>query len=164
VFALKRAIHEAQDLIHRLETLLDAAREMGAPVVFTRHRNGKFLIPGSEAWQILAEVEPRTGETVVEKEHLSAFDHTTLAEVLETLGTNKLAFCGLISNGCVKASCEDALRRGYDVVLLSDGHGTFYAKPETIVASVNADALDLGARLTTVEEYARSRTRLSSTR
>jgi predicted phosphoribosyltransferase/nicotinamidase-related amidase len=54
------------------------------------------------------------------KDAYSAFDGTDLNAQLAELGVRRVFIGGLATEYCVAASAEDALRAGYDVVLLTD--------------------------------------------
>lgn len=58
--------------------------------------------------------------TTPKRDAYSAFDHTDLNARLAALGVRRLFIGGLATEYCVAASAEDALRSGYDVVLLTD--------------------------------------------
>jgi nicotinamidase/pyrazinamidase len=58
--------------------------------------------------------------TTTEKDAYSAFDGTDLNARLAELGVRRLFIGGLAAEYCVADSAEDALRSGYDVVLLTD--------------------------------------------
>lgn len=58
--------------------------------------------------------------TTREKDAYSAFEGTDLDERLAGLGVRRVFIGGLATDYCVAASARDALRAGYDVVLLRD--------------------------------------------
>jgi nicotinamidase/pyrazinamidase len=53
-------------------------------------------------------------------EGYSAFQDTELAELLRSRGVDRLYVAGLATDYCVKHSVLDALREGFDVVVLED--------------------------------------------
>jgi nicotinamidase/pyrazinamidase len=55
-----------------------------------------------------------------ESEGYSAFDGTHLCMHLRALGVRRVFLCGLATDYCVRATALDALREGFDVVLLVD--------------------------------------------
>jgi nicotinamidase/pyrazinamidase len=55
-----------------------------------------------------------------ESEGYSAFDGTHLGMQLRALGVRRTFLCGLATDYCVRATALDALREGFEVVLLVD--------------------------------------------
>jgi nicotinamidase-related amidase len=129
-----------------LRRLLDFFRARGLRVVYTtvaselpdgrdlmpifQHRNaasraavGDAAIPArADAWaRIVAALEPRPGELVVNKTTYGTFSSTGLDHALRSLGITALVVGGVVTNVCVETTARDAADRGYDVVLLDDG-------------------------------------------
>ncbi|MCD6341163.1 MAG: nicotinamidase [Desulfurococcales archaeon] len=53
-------------------------------------------------------------------EAYSAFDKTELHYLFSKLGVRRVFVCGVATEYCVKATVEDALELGYEVILLGD--------------------------------------------
>jgi nicotinamidase-related amidase len=103
--------------------LVDRARLAQVPVVWIRHAD-EDLTPGSEGWQIVAELVPTPGEAMVEKHYRDAFEGTDLEPVLARLGVGKLIVAGAETDMCVRSTLHGALVRGYDTFLAGDAHTT----------------------------------------
>ena len=79
--------------------------------------------PGAELDERVAALRPAL---VVDKgdqadrEAYSAFDGTGLAEALRERGVERLLVGGLATDYCVRASALDALRAGFEVVVVED--------------------------------------------
>ncbi len=58
--------------------------------------------------------------TSPDKDAYSAFDGTGLAETLRNRGITRVFVAGLALDYCVKATCLDAVREGFTVVLVED--------------------------------------------
>ncbi len=59
---------------------------------------------------------------------------------------------GLVTHGCVKATCQGALKRGYLVTLVSDGHSNYHKKPEDVIGEWNLKLASEGAEVCTASE------------
>ena len=59
--------------------------------------------------------------TTPDREAYSDFEGTGLDEVLRAQGTRRVIVCGLALEYCVRAACLDAVKAGFDAVLLLDG-------------------------------------------
>lgn len=113
--------------------VLDAARSVGAPVVYTTiafdrgqrdavawlHKAPGLaaLQPGTRLVEIDDRVAPLPDETVLVKTGASAFFGTPLAGHLAGLGVDTLIITGATTSGCVRASVVDAMQSGYPVLV-----------------------------------------------
>jgi nicotinamidase-related amidase len=91
--------------------LIRNARQADAPVFFVQHANRGTLTAGSQAWQLHPAIQPLAGETVIHKRHGDAFEETDLQAALVARGVRTLVVTGLVTHGCVKATCVGALER-----------------------------------------------------
>jgi nicotinamidase-related amidase len=110
------------ELIATIARLVDNARAGGSPVVWVRHGD-VALLHGTRPWQIVAELHPRPEETIVDKNHRSAFGDTGLGDVLRSQEIHRLVIVGAQSAFCVDMAGKHALTEGFDVTWVSDGHG-----------------------------------------
>jgi nicotinamidase-related amidase len=138
-------------------SLLDAAREAHAPVLFTTvayddddlERAAMFIAkapalatlrPGSR-W---VEVDERLGrladEPVLVKLFASAFFGTELDALLRHDGCDTVIVTGASTSGCVRATAVDALQYGYRVLVPRD------AVADRAVDAHNASLLDIDAK------------------
>jgi nicotinamidase-related amidase len=101
--------------------------EDGLPVVFAQHDGGAgdVLAEGAPGFALRPELAPRAGEAVVVKRFCSAFQGTTLGQVLAGQAIDRVIVCGLQSEFCVDTTCRAAFERGLKVTLVSDAHTTF---------------------------------------
>jgi len=75
--------------------------------------------------RIVAALEPRPGELVVNKTTYGTFNSTGLDHALRSLGITSLVVGGVVTNVCVETTARDAADRGYKVVLLDDRCAAF---------------------------------------
>jgi len=118
-----------------IRRLLDAARPLGVPVVYTRYDAfaadaewGRWLdkgtgaepdslMRGSEAHEIADILKPAPSDLVVTKTKPSAFFGTPLASMLTYLGVDTLVVTGMVTSGCVRATVIDAFSHNYRVIV-----------------------------------------------
>jgi nicotinamidase-related amidase len=109
-------------------TALAHFRSHSLPVVHVKHLSVRpgatFFIPGTEGAEIHRQVQPREGETVIEKNFPNAFRETSLEGKLEALGVKNLVVGGMMTHMCVDASVRQAADLGYRVTLLADACAT----------------------------------------
>jgi nicotinamidase-related amidase len=117
--------YRREEVFARIRGLIDRAKSAGAPVIWVQHHaSGSPLERGSEGWQIVEEVRPDDGETVIEKEYLDAFVETGLRAELDRLGVGHVVLCGAATDACIRSTAQRSQIEGYDVTLVADGHTT----------------------------------------
>ncbi|WP_228991111.1 cysteine hydrolase family protein [Streptomyces sp. DH8] len=142
--ALVAIAHRASATVAAVAGLQERARAAGAPVVLVQQEDEE-LEPGTEGWRIAPELAPAPGDTVLAKTAPDGFLGTGLDALLRGRGATEVVVTGFATEICVESTARQALSRGYDVVLVADGHTTSvrpdgsgpYAAPEASVAHHN---------------------------
>ena len=147
LFERSAPIYRAEQLLENIQLLIHNARQAGAAVFFIQHANESLLVEGSAAWQLHAALEPLESETILHKRHGNAFQETALQELLEAGGVEQLVIAGLVTYGCVRATCIGALELGYQVVLVEDGHSSWHKQAGALIEEWNQKLNELGATL-----------------
>ncbi len=78
---------------------------------------GRMLIEGEPGTDIIEEVYPQSGETVIYKPGKDAFWGTDLAGILQNLKITHLIICGVTTDVCVQTTMREANDRGYICLL-----------------------------------------------
>jgi nicotinamidase-related amidase len=115
---------QRDEVVGRIRTLIDKAKAEGTPVIWIQHEEGKPFTPGTEGWQIVEEIRPDDGETVIPKHYLDSFADTPLRKHLDDLGVGHLVICGAATDACVRTTTARAMVEGYDTTLVGDAHTT----------------------------------------
>ncbi|WP_399889422.1 cysteine hydrolase family protein [Streptomyces sp. BBFR51] len=115
--------HRATETVAAIAGLSERARAAGVPVVTVRQRD-EGMVPGTEGWRIVPELAPREGEAVVDKTTPDGFLHTDLDATLKALGVTEVIVTGFATEICVDTTARQALSRGYDLLVVADGHTT----------------------------------------
>ncbi len=133
-------ISPLKESINGCVKLLKTAREKNYPVAFTRYMyKGDYsdggilvddLMPGladveslkEGTWdiEILDELKPIDGETVVDKNRPSAFYNTNLKDWLDSNNLKQIILCGVTTSVCVETTTRDLSQEDYRVVIASD--------------------------------------------
>lgn len=91
---------------------------------------GKVLCEGTWDFDIVEELKPLPGETVVVKTRYSGFCGTQLDSSLRTSGAKYLIFTGIATNVCVESTIRDAFFLEYWPIVVSDA--VMQAGPQTL--------------------------------
>jgi nicotinamidase-related amidase len=137
LFHKSTPIYGGASLVAHVNQLVTQAHADGAPVYWVRHADKRTLVPGSPEWQLHHDLHPAPDDHFVEKTHPNAFEGTTLDEQLHEQGVTRLVVAGLVTHGCVRASCLGAGRLGYTVTLASDAHSSYNQDAAGLIAEWN---------------------------
>jgi nicotinamidase-related amidase len=126
-------------VIENIAGLLKAARATKLPVyhITTGHKADRsdvvptitdmvstaelpHLVEGTPSAEIVNELKPTDGESIVFKRRHGAFYQTDLELLLKNRGVDTLLFAGVLTDVCVAITFNEARVRDYHVVVLSD--------------------------------------------
>ena len=125
LFEKSTPIYKADKLLENINTLVDRAHASGAPVIYVQHSAAKHLVKGSAEWQLHPQLQPLRTDTIIHKQHGNAFEDTPLDEILRARDVTTVVVAGLVTHGCVRATCLGARELGYNVILVQDGHSSY---------------------------------------
>lgn len=98
---------------------------------------GRLLVRGQQNWDIIDELYPIPGETIVDKAGKGAFGSSTIHMILRNLGITHLVISGITTDVCVHTIMREANDFGYWCILLKDATGaTDYGNYEAAVKSI----------------------------
>lgn len=117
------SIWDSKRIVGNIEALVQKARSSGVPVLWVQHSDQELKY-GSAAWYLASNFKPAEGESIIHKKYNSSFAETDLEVKLRQLGVKRLVLAGAATNWCLRATAYSAMDRGYDLVIVSDGHST----------------------------------------
>jgi nicotinamidase-related amidase len=130
-------IYNAEKLLENINHLIDLAHQASVPVFFIQHSSDTVLPMGTQGWCLHPQLQPTEEDYIIHKRHPSAFDGTTLKQELDSLQIQRLVVTGLVTHGCVRATCIGAHELGYSVILVEDGHSNYHRKAKQAIVEWN---------------------------
>jgi nicotinamidase-related amidase len=152
LFKKSAPIYQGGQLLARINHLVERAREAGAQVIYIQHANDSFLAAGTEGWQLHSELNVEDRDLIIHKSHGNAFEATTLEEELEAQGIKHIIVCGLVTHGCVQATCLGGLKEGYRVTLVDDAHSSWSKDAAQKIIEWNQKLAGLGVEVKSSRE------------
>ena len=143
-------IKDGREIVARVTSVLNAARNAGIRVVFTRHMSlpkqlmGVFQFRMAMAWQsakspndvnpmflrdsaafqLVPEMNPRPSEAVFDKITMSAFDGTPLNIALRDCGIDAFAIAGIAMEIGIEPTVRHGADLGYIPIIVTDACGS----------------------------------------
>lgn len=148
----RKSTYQPESLLNNINILIDRARRSGAPVFFIQHSGAKTLVKGSPEWQLHPELHLLATDPIIHKQHGNAFEDTALDAALQSGNVTNVVIAGLVTHGCVKATCIGALDLGYRVILAQDGHSNFSKQPARVIEEWNHKLSAMGVELQSASE------------
>jgi len=132
-------IHAPDTLLANIRTLIDGAHQANCMVIYIQQTDDFRFIQYTEPWDIHPDIEPDVEDEVILKLESNAFSNTTLNGFLRQEEIGEIYVCGLVSNGCVEASCRGGHGFGYRILLVRDAHSIVLAEPRSLIDETNSE-------------------------
>ncbi|MEN5426293.1 isochorismatase family protein [Stenotrophomonas pennii] len=128
----RMVIPDGASALQNTRRLIKAADAKGIRVIHVQHvlpAGAPLFAEGGKTVQFHPDMQPRTGDTVVQKDNVSVFAGASAAVMDKTLkdaGIDTLIVTGLMTHACVSGATRDAAAapRGYRVIVSSDATAT----------------------------------------
>ena len=137
LFEKSTPVYRGDLVLKNINALVDCAHAAGTPVFYVQHSTKTTLLEGSSGWQLHPALKPQKTDHFIRKHHGNAFEDTRLKGDLDTLRVSRVIIVGLVTDGCVQATCRGAHALGYDVTLVEDAHSTNSAGSGQIIDKRN---------------------------
>lgn len=120
-----------REALFSIKKLIDTARPLNVPIIYTTSKlfknpadrglwksgDGKKFFEKEDACEVVAEIRPRSDESLIAKLRPSAFFGTELISLLVYHKIDTLIVTGMVTSGCIRATVVDAFSHNYLVVI-----------------------------------------------
>ena len=118
-----------------------AKRQRGRPTLRIGDAGpmGRILVDGQPGNDIVPDLAPRAGETVIVKPGKGAFYATPLDELLRSQKITHLILAGVTTEVCVQTTMREANDRGFECLLVEDATESYFPEfKQATLAMVHA--------------------------
>lgn len=137
LFSKPTPVYKADQLLENINSLKERLSQKGGMVIFIQHSNQKLLEKGSPHWQLHPDLEIDPQDLLIHKTFGNAFQETGLRGELDSRGIKTILITGLVTNGCVRATCIGGHNLGFRVILVADGHSTYVKSAPSVIKEWN---------------------------
>ncbi len=152
LFKKERGIFNESSLLNNINKLIKKQKSTNLPIIFTQHNNNQ-LKQGTAKWEIHESLIINKDDFVIQKTKGDAFIDTELNNILLKNKVKKIIVLGLVSNGCVKATCIGGLKNSYKVVLVKDAHSSWSKDAMSIIEKVNLSMAEKNIELLETSKF-----------
>ena len=142
----KRPLHDFSIFVHTINYSINIYREAEDLIVFTQHNN-KQLKEFTNDWEIDDRIDRQDSDLTIQKFHGNAFSDTNLETILCNRKIKEIVVCGLVSHGCVKATCLGGLKLGFQTLLLRNGHTNWNKNAEIQKKLIETELIEKGIKV-----------------
>lgn len=126
-------VPQTRKIIPVIKKEADVARAKGISVIYVCDAHEKddkefskfgwpsHAVKGTEGAKIVKELNPQSGDIIIEKSTYSGFYNTELDKTLKKLGVDSLRLTGCVTHICVMFTASDAVLRDYKVTVPKNG-------------------------------------------
>ncbi|TIM31677.1 MAG: isochorismatase family protein [Mesorhizobium sp.] len=118
----------------------DASQSDLPAVTRLKTPHSRNMIRGSDRVRLIADLDRRDDEALIEKPRASAFFNTNLLSILVSKKIDTVVVTGCSTSGCIRSTCESALDYGFHAIVPEEAVGDRCASAHV------ANLFDINAR------------------
>ena len=109
LFSRPTPIHNAEQLLSNINSLIDMWELVGGLVVYIQHSNKKMLVKDTPDWELHPDIKIINSSRWIHKLHGNAFEQTELNDMLSSRGVDQVAIYDLVPNGRGKDMMDEIM-------------------------------------------------------
>ena len=142
----KKSLYNAKLFLDTVNSAIKAFRLSNFKIIFVQHNNTQ-LQEGSRDWEVDPILDKQEYDIVVQKKHGNAFQDSDLKAILSKFGISDITISGLVTHGCVKATCMGAFAEGFKTSLLKNGHTTWNKDAKLKIDQTEKELIEEGIKM-----------------
>lgn len=147
----KKGLYKTSLFFETVNSAIKKYREQKQMLIFVHHNNNQ-LRSGTKEWEIDKRIDKREEDIILQKQHGNAFEKTELKSLLLQKNIKELLVCGMVTHGCIRATCLGGINEGFDTYLLSNGHTSWNKDAELKISLTESDLGKAGVKLLDVKD------------
>lgn len=147
----KKGLHKTSLFFETVNSAIKKYREQKQMLIFVHHNNNQ-LRSGTKEWEIDKRIDKWEGDMILQKQHGNAFEKTELKSLLLQKNIKELLVCGLVTHGCIRATCLGGINEGFDTCLLSSGHTNWNKDAESKISLTESELCKAGIKLLDIQD------------
>jgi len=148
---VERALYQKERFLTVVKDAIQTARRYNHLVIGIQHTNNQ-LVEGTAPWMMYGALGMQNQDPTINKRHGNAFEQTNLKHLLWENNISDIVVCGLVSHGCVRATCLGALEEGFNVSLLQHGHSCWNKDASDKITTMEQEVVAQGVQIRTAME------------
>ncbi len=147
----KKGLYKSSLFFETVNKAIKKFREQKYMLIFVHHNNNQ-LKSGTKEWEIDKRIDKQKGDLILQKQHGNAFEKTELKSLLMQKNIKSLLICGMVTHGCIRASCLGSINEGFDTCLLSNGHTNWNKDAESKISLTESELDKAGVKIVNVHD------------
>ena len=147
-----RNLYEKEKFLRSVKEAISKSRYRKDLIIYIQHNN-EFLKEGTFEWEIYGELDRYDSDPVLQKSTGNSFTNKSLGMLLKEKSISKISVCGLVTNGCVRATCLGALANGYDVTLIRSAHTCWGTDAKEKIENTESELFEKGVKLIKLSDF-----------
>lgn len=141
-----KKLYNEKMFIDTINRAIDVYRKSEFKIIFVQHNNMQ-LRKDSFDWEIDQRLDKRVNDIVIQKKHGNAFMESDLKTTLISFGIKQITIGGLVSHGCVKATCLGGIAEGFETSILKNGHTNWNKDAKAKIDQTEKELIENGVKI-----------------